>query len=126
MRLALMNIKTTLSLETKLTESLEERQKGTRQDSKCYSCSSKRDAESVLGQEGFLHERHEGTRDTGCAAENAVRHSTSRDPVLIDHAQDGVVEDEEAEAVCHALSEDEHFQTGSKRPQYEPKDADRP
>lgn len=63
----------------------------------------------VSREQRLQHERDDGAGEPGGAAEEAVGHPAARNPVLVDHAEDGIVEDEEADAVHDALGQDKHF-----------------
>ena len=87
---------------------------------------TKRGSVAVAREERLHDKGHGGAGDAGRAAQDAKGHATPRDPVLADHVQDRVVEDEEAEAVGYALREDEHLERGGKGASHEAEDADWP
>lgn len=95
---------------------LEEGDHGPREDDEGDGDGAQGRGVAVAGEQRLDDEGHHGARDARGAAQDAVGHAAACDPVLADHVQDRVVEDEEAQPVGDALGEDERLEGGGKKP----------
>ncbi|KAI9642802.1 hypothetical protein NHQ30_008535 [Ciborinia camelliae] len=85
----------------------EQRQQRHRQHRHPDGDDAQRGLVSVLREQELDDERHAGAADSRRRADHSKRHAFAHDPPFVDHAHDGIREDEKAAAVHHALGPDQ-------------------